>query len=50
LAHFGARQTIRNPSNKSLPLCCGAAQKLNDAMLTEEKEKVKRRIGISPDS
>ena len=25
------------------------AQKLNDAMLTEEKEKVKCRLGISPD-
>ena len=25
------------------------AQKLNDAMLTEETEKVKRRLGISPD-
>ena len=25
------------------------AHKLNDAMLTEEKEKVKRRLGISPD-
>ena len=24
------------------------AQKLNDAMLTEEKEKVKHRLGISP--
>ena len=25
------------------------AQKPNDAMLPEEKEKVKRRVGISPD-
>ena len=25
------------------------AQKPNDAMLPEEKEKVKRRLGISPD-
>lgn len=25
------------------------AQKLNDAMVTEEKEKVKRRLGISPE-
>lgn len=25
------------------------AQKLNDAMLTEEKEKVKHRLGISQD-
>jgi len=25
------------------------AQKLNDAMVAEEKEKVKHRLGISPD-
>ena len=32
-------------SNKTAEL----APKLNDAMLTEEREKVKRRLGISPD-